>query len=207
MHHTLISGYFGIDQYAECDFGGSTLAYAIPANEAEDVVVMDATKVPFQFRRKRKAGEDPTVKTSTLSPICIRADMMATVGDLTNLKPGDGIAFPSYPAHYDLSGSRPIMRTGSIASDPVSDYQTLGQAPARRIACEAHSTQGSSGGPVFSVLQNSELVVIGINAGHLTGDEPKIGTIHSGLSYCFKSVCILEAIEYLRSVRRANSNQ
>jgi hypothetical protein len=197
-----ISGYFGIGQYAECNFASQTVAYAVPENDTEDVVVLELTNIPFQFRRKRKPGEDPATKTTSLTPISIGIDMLATDADLKGLNPGDTIAFPSYPALFDLNGMRPIMRTGSIASDPENDYQTSDQAPARRIACEAHSTSGSSGSPIFSIVgYKNEIVLLGINSGHLAAEDARMGTFHSGLSYCFKATCILECIEKLRSTK------
>jgi hypothetical protein len=198
----LIAGYFGIDQFAECNFADQTVSYSLPENEAEDVVVFNVTNVPFHFRRKRKDGEDKSIKTTSLAPITIGVEMLAADAALKRANPGDAIAFPSYPALYDLNGMRPIMRTGTIASDPESNYQADKQEPARRIACEAHSTNGSSGSPIFSLIGGSdELVVLGINSGHLTADDARMGTIHSGLSYCFKASCILECIEALQSMR------
>lgn len=194
-----VAGYFGVDQYAECFFAKQTVPFAIPENDAEDVIVFKITGVPIHFRRKRKEDEDNTVKTTTLSPINIGIEMFATDRDLERACPGDAIAFPSYPALYDTNGMRPIMRTGTIASDPQSNYQADKQEPARRIACEAHSTHGSSGSPVFSLIgQNHELVILGINSGHLTVEDARIGTIHSGLSYCFKASCIAECIDKLQ---------
>jgi hypothetical protein len=199
-----IAGYFGIDQYAECDFADQTVAYASPSNDAEDVVVFDMTNIPFQFRRKRRPGEDPATKTTSIAPITIGIDMLATDADLKRANPGNTIAFPSYPALYDLNGVRPIMRTGTIASDPESDYQTDTQAPARRIVCEAHSTSGSSGSPIFSIVgDRNELILLGINSGHLTAEDARMGTFHSGLSYCFKASCIVECIDKLRSAKDA----
>jgi hypothetical protein len=129
----MIAGYFGIDQYAECNFVNQAVAYCLPENDAEDVVVFNVTNVPFHFRRKRKDGEDETTRTASLSPITIGAEMLATDADLKRANPGDRIAFPSYPALYDLNGMRPIMRTGTIASDPESNYQADKQdeSPAR----------------------------------------------------------------------------
>jgi hypothetical protein len=42
-------------------------------------------------------------------------------------------------------------------------------------------------------------VLLGVNAGHLIGSEPKIGSIHSGFSNCFKAACIREAIDAIIS--------
>ncbi len=199
----VVTGYFGQGQFAQCDFAGQTISYAVPDNAAEDVVVMDVTGIPFRFIRKRLPGEDPTVETTSLAPIAVGLDMLAKENDFTKINPADRIAFPSYPSVYDRNGHRPLMRTGAIAGDALSDYQGPDQGIGRRVVYESYSTSGSSGGPVFCTLQTSELVVIGINSGHLTVNEPKIGTIHAGLSYCFKSTCIIESIEKLESKRVA----
>jgi hypothetical protein len=207
-----IGGYFGVDQYAECDFAGQQLRFGVPLNETEDVVAVRMTGVHFAFRRRRKPGEDPGVRTAGLSPIALGIEMLAEAGDFDRLNPGDMVAFPSYPELYDHNGARPILRTGTIASDPLSDYGAKGLPPGRRLAYDAHSTQGSSGSPVFAVIDSGktgmpandrEAIVVGINAGHLVGDEPRIGTIHAGLSFAYKSACILEAINNLRSEQSA----
>ena len=195
----MISGYFGIDQYAECDWRGQTISFAVPDNNEEDVVVVRATGISFRFMRKRLLGEDTSIKTTSLNPINIESLLLGNDEDMRQLNPGDPIAFPSYPELFDQNGVRPIMRIGSIASDPVNDYQSIGQPPARRVVFEAHSTEGSSGGPVFALKNTGELVLLGVNAGHLTANEPKIGTIHAGLSFCFKAACILEAIKKLKA--------
>jgi hypothetical protein len=162
-----IVGSFGIGQYAECDFAEQTVYFALPANNEEDIVAFNLTDIPFRFKRKRKPGEDPKTVTTSLSPLAIDIDMLATEQDLRELNPGDGIAFPSYPELFDINGIRPVMRTGTIASDPENDYQSRQQEPGRRIAYEAQSTQGSSGSPVFAITEASQLVLIGINSGHL----------------------------------------
>jgi hypothetical protein len=143
-----VFGYFGVDQYAECDFEGQTMSFAQTDNDAEDIVVINLTNISFRFKRKRKLGEDRATITTSLSPITLDVDMLATEHDLRELNAGDSIAFPSYPEQFDVNGIRPIMRTGTIASDPVNDYQSSQQEPGRRIAYEAQSTQGASGSPV-----------------------------------------------------------
>jgi hypothetical protein len=171
---------------------------ATPNNSVEDVIVFDLTDVPFRFTRQRRPGEDPATITTSLSPIAIDIDMLANEQDYKELSAGDPVAFPSYPEMFDQNGARPILRTGSIASDPESDYRAQQQESGRRVAYQAHSTEGSSGSPVFATTHAGQRVLMGINSGHLTGDEPRIGRIHSGLSFCFKSACILEAIEKLQ---------
>src|SRR5947199_8976750 len=135
--------------------------------------------------------------------------MLATDEELAKLDLCDTIAFPGYPAFFDHNGDRPIMRVGAISSDPASDYRPDYNSIGRRIAYEAFSTEGSSGSPVFALPKGLQLgpglsgpghrtaMLIGINSGHVLGRDERIGQIHSGLSYCFKSTSILECIEKL----------
>ena len=115
----------------------------------------------------------------------------------------DFVAFPGYPPWYDRLNSRPILRTGTISSDPRFDYSHSGAYDGECIAYEAFSFGGSSGSPVFAVQKGPrpgagitfpgfrELMMIGINAGHLLGDQG----IHSGISYMYKSSAILDIID------------
>lgn len=198
-----VAGYFGLDQFAHCDFEKQTFYLAVPNNSIEDVIVFDLTDVSFRFLRKRRPGEDPATVTTSLSPIAIDIEMLANEQDYKELSPGAAVAFPGYPEMFDQNGIRPILRTGSIASDPDNDYRAQEQEAGRRVAYQAHSTEGSSGSPVFATTHAGQRVLVGINSGHLTADEPKIGKIHSGLSYCFKSACISEAIEKLQLRKRS----
>jgi hypothetical protein len=196
-----VAGYFNADEYIECDFAHQKLTFGHPLNDAEDVIAVDVTATQFMFKRKRRSGEDPNTQTKNISPISVGIDMLASDEEMKSLSAGAQIFFPSYPEQYDFSGVRPLMRAGIISSDPESDYRTSDLEPARRIACQAHSTQGSSGAPVYAVKSETEVILLGINAGHLVGEEPRIGTIHSGLSYCYKTSCIREAIENSRGTR------
>ena len=188
-----VDGYCNDDDYFEFSFAGQTIHFAVPGNPAEDVFVLELPKT-IQFRRKKKPGEAADKKTVTLDPVTLGIEMLATDDDMKQLSPGSQVLLPSYSAHYDKSSERPVMRGGIVSSDPESNYQTEGQEPARRVLFQAQSAEGASGGPVYA-LMDDQGVVLGINAGHLTGSEPKIGTIHSGFSYCFKAVCIREAID------------
>jgi hypothetical protein len=131
--------------------------------------------------------------------------------DYQRINPGDDVAFPTYPELYDLNGARPILRKGTVASDPINNYEAAGQQSGRRIAYEAHSTKGSSGSPVFAIVNAAEagtpskpeVVLIGINTGHLVGEDPRIGAIHAGLSYAYKAPCIYESIVQIQRERTA----
>jgi hypothetical protein len=95
---------------------------------------------------------------------------------------------------YDKSSERPVMRAGIVASDPVSDYLTGEQQPARRVLFQAQSAEGASGAPVIA-LMDEVAVLLGVNAGQFT-----IGINPSGFSYCFKAQCIRECIDDLRKL-------
>ena len=133
----------------------------------------------------------------------ISHDWLATRSDFeSKFSICDFVAFPGYPEWYDKVQQLPILRTGTISSDPRYDYsksQYLGEC----VAYEAFSYGGSSGSPVFAVQTGPkpgaglsfpgfrELKLIGINTGHLPASD---GT-HSGISYLYKSSAILDIIE------------
>ena len=116
----------------------------------------------------------------------------------------DLVAFPGFPDWYDKKNNLPILRTGTIASDPRFDYSYSGSDDGGAIAYEAFSYGGSSGSPIFAVQKGikvgeglkggdyREIMLIGINAGHLpiTG----LRESHSGISYFYKSSIIIELI-------------
>lgn len=189
-----VDGYCNDDDYIEVAYDSQTVHFATPKNLAEDVFVLELPRGPLPYRRRKKPGEDPNKKTNKFAHVMLGIDMLASDEDLKRLAPGSQVLLPSYSAHYDKSSERPVMRGGIVSSDPESNYQTDGQEPARRILFQAHSAEGASGGPVI-VLADNQGILLGINAGHLTGNEPKIGLIHSGFSYCFKAACIREAID------------
>ncbi|MDP1774695.1 MAG: hypothetical protein Q8L15_20705 [Methylobacter sp.] len=121
----------------------------------------------------------------------------------TKLTVCDFVAFPGFPPWHDKAEQRPIFRTGTISSDPRSNYSYSGQTEGQKIAYEAFSFGGSSGSPVFALQKGlepgagikfngyRECKLIGVNAGHLNHENIQ----HSGISYFFKSSVILELID------------
>ena len=115
----------------------------------------------------------------------------------------DAVAFPGFPPWHDRLENRPILRTGTIASDPRANYSDATTPKGRRVAYEAFSFGGSSGSPIVALQKGfkpgpgiqlsgyREAKIVGINAGHLTGEYGA----HSGVSYFIKSSVILELIE------------
>lgn len=70
------------------------------------------------------------------------------------LQPGEFVSFPGYPTWYDKLQTRPVLRSGMIASDPQTEYRRLEGDPTikdgnRQILFDAFSTSGNSGSPVF----------------------------------------------------------
>lgn len=132
----------------------------------------------------------------------------------------DLIAIPGFPNRFDKNNNAPIMRSGTIASDPRLDYSGAENDTiiSKRIAYEGYSKNGASGSPVF-VLQKGfatdkglstpedfyrEVKLVGINALHYTDTEiieenekgEKIGYFeHSGISIFYKSSIIKEMID------------
>ena len=114
----------------------------------------------------------------------------------------DFLAFPGYPPWYDSINMRPILRTGTISSDPSYDYQYKQVVSGDCVAYEAFSFDGSSGSPIFAIQKGPkpgaaisfpgyrELMFVGINAGHLRTSKDE----HSGISYFYKSYAILDLI-------------
>jgi len=129
--------------------------------------------------------------------------LMATKANFTNdLQVCEFLAFPGYPPWHDAVNMRPILRTGTISSDPRYNYQYKQEVLGDCTAYEAFSFGGSSGSPVFTVptvLKSGpgiqltgcrELMLVGINAGHLRTEKDE----HSGISYFYNSYAISDLV-------------
>lgn len=142
-----------------------------------------------------------------VSDFFIPYNFLATKNDInTKLSVCDFVAFPGFPEYHDQKGKRPIFRTGTISSDPRTSYSYRDSVNGACIAYEAFSIGGSSGSPVFAMQKgftgavtitgSRELMLIGINAGHINlCDEEGSTKSHSGMSYFYKSSVILELID------------
>lgn len=126
----------------------------------------------------------------------------------------DFIAFIGFPAVYDHKNNLPILRTGTISSDPRLDYSySEAKDIGHVIAYEAFSKHGSSGSPVFALQKGfrvggaistcdgfyRKVYLIGINAGSVTQtvklkDDLKYDE-HQQLSYMYKSYIVITLIE------------
>ncbi|MCF2523447.1 hypothetical protein [Bradyrhizobium sp. G127] len=193
MANIRVSGYFG-GEHLVGDFAGQEIFLGFPQNSIEDVAAIDVTSATYHVN-----------KSKNMMTNYVGQSLIASDAELSKLDICDMVALPGYPDFYDRNGDRPIMRMGTIASDPASDYRDHEMEPGRRIAYEAFSSSGSSGSPVFALAKGfkggvgitggyvRELKLIGINAGHLNGRDG-MQSHHSGISYCFKSTCILDAM-------------
>ncbi len=131
-------------------------------------------------------------------------EILASKTDLDELvSVCDFLAYVGFPAWHDKRQQRPILRTGTVSSDPRYDYSWSNEYQGECIAFEAFSSDGSSGSPVFA-LQKAlkpgenitipgyrELKLIGVNAGYLGSED----MAHSGISYMYKSSAILDIID------------
>jgi hypothetical protein len=135
----------------------------------------------------------------------IPREMLLSEDDFSQLFLADIVLFPGFPGWHDQLEGRPIMRRGSLSSDPKHNYLGPGmQVGGRVLAYEAFSFGGSSGSPVFlapfGVRLNDEQPgnyrppkLIGVNGGHLlTRDGNRH---HSGISYFFRSTIISELLQ------------
>jgi hypothetical protein len=190
-----LEGHFG-NNYLICELAHPEISIGCPTNPSEDVAAIDLTTAKFHVD-----------KSADMSVCFLHSELLANENVLETIQVCDMVAFPGYPKYYDRDGERPIMRMGTIASDPSSNYRDGQMSPARRIAYEAFSSGGSSGSPVFALAKGwkagdgltggyfRDLALIGVNAGHLIGTDEHLPAYHSGISYCYKSTCIFEAIQ------------
>ena len=131
-------------------------------------------------------------------------ELIATRNDLEHdISICDFVAFPGFHKWHDERQRRPILRTGTVSSDPRYDYSWNDDYQGECIAYEAFSYGGSSGSPVFAVQKGPrpgagisfpgfrEIRMIGINAGHMLAEDGS----HSGISFMYKSSAILDIID------------
>lgn len=121
---------------------------------------------------------------------------LATEEVFKQITPFDVICFSGFPDTHDKLMGRPILRCGTIASDPLYNYSWDKNDHGSCVAYEGFSTGGASGSPIFAPargltnLPNSRGgYLIGVNAGHI----PDLNG-HSGISYFYKSTVIIEII-------------
>lgn len=154
------------------------------------------------------APQGITLASGSAGPVAVRNVQREAIADaafLSNFSASEFIVFPGYPMWHDRYENRPIIRSGIVSSDPVTNYSGPTDTPgARRIAFEGFPFEGSSGSPVFSLpfglnagpgvsgISFRHQRLIGINLGHET--DGKTG-LHSGISRMIKSTVIIELID------------
>lgn len=113
---------------------------------------------------------------------------------MESLHPGEQVFYAGFPDPHDKLAERPLLRSGTIASDPRYPYSNTGNDEGARIAYEAFSSGGASGSPVWAASRSFQGypgsrrgAVIGVNAGHIEG---QFGA-HSGISFFYKSSVVL----------------
>jgi len=142
----------------------------------------------------------------------IHAEMYSNYSE-ADLIPGMEVYFVGYPQGlYDREHNLPILRRGYIASIPEIDYE------GRKVfLIDAQIFQGSSGSPVFTVI-NNKFTLIGVLSGSLVvkeGIKPISSQIQLGvyqplgLGVVIKSACLHELINYAvqETKRKRNSNK
>lgn len=113
------------------------------------------------------------------------------------LYPGEQVFYAGFPDPYDKLAQRPILRSGTIASDPRYPYSNTGEDEGARVAYEAFSSGGASGSPVWAAARSFKDypgsrpgAIIGVNAGHIEGKF----AAHSGISFFYKSSVVLQLL-------------
>lgn len=113
------------------------------------------------------------------------------------LFPGEQVFYAGFPDPHDKLAQRPILRAGTIASDPRYPYSNTGSNEGARVAYEAFSSGGASGSPVWAAARSFQNYpgsrpgsVIGVNGGHI---EAEFGA-HSGISFFYKATTVLELL-------------
>lgn len=172
-------------------------------------IVSPLVRYPTKYQNDIACIVDPKVKphpsSDTRIDFFIPIELLATAKDFeSQFSVCDFVAFPGFPEWYDKRQNRPILRTGTISSDPRYPYSNSSSYKGERLAYEAFSYGGASGSPVFALQKGlkpgkgisfpgfRDVKVVGINAGHLNEDSGK--GQHSGISYLYKSSAILDVL-------------
>ncbi|WP_406102938.1 serine protease [Streptomyces sp. NBC_01003] len=128
---------------------------------------------------------------------------LASVTDFDRrLHVGATVVTPGYPSIDQVTGTRPILVSGTIASDPRETLEIGAKEFPECILCHSFSWGGMSGSPVFALVprkpdsaktwddvekkETHELLLVGVNRGHV-----KIGgTAQGALTYFAKSTVL-----------------
>lgn len=144
----------------------------------------------------------------TVSVTAVGLDKIADNDFITrHLEWGAQISFSSFQPWTDSTSERPILRTGSVSSDPQFPFEVRQVKTKDVLLLEAFSFAGSSGSPVFAnargVLVSGGLTggdfrpakLVGVVCGHLVNTDQRFMTnLHPGLSYCHRSDLLLRVL-------------
>lgn len=131
-------------------------------------------------------------------------DYLANDEFMGTLEICDFVAVPGFPEWHDSIENRPIMRLGSIASDPRYKYLVQGEDRGHILIYEGSSFSGNSGSPVFAVPKgikpaqgfpitgHRDFALIGVNAGHYTYSKT---AEHASLSYFYGASAIRHLVD------------
>lgn len=129
---------------------------------------------------------------------------LASEDFMESLEVCDFIAVPGFPEWHDTRDHRPIMRLGSIASDPRFKYLVQGEDRGHIIIYEGSSYSGNSGSPVFAIPKgikptpefqvtgHRDFALIGVNAGHYTYSKT---SEHASLSYFYGASVVRSLVD------------
>ncbi len=119
---------------------------------------------------------------------------------------GAQISFTSFQPWRDTKSERPILRTGILSSDPKYPFESEACKLKDVHLLEAFSFDGSSGSPVIANARGVNTgaglsggnfrpaKIIGIMTGHLLSNETEPYKVHTGLSFCHRSVFLLKMV-------------
>ena len=122
-----------------------------------------------------------------------------------SLEWGEPVIFSSYQPWRSAESGRPIVRTGTVASDPAHPYSLANPRQEKLILLEANSYGGSSGSPVFTTRGGAARKLIGVMAGHIANTHSEAGALnreHTSLSYCVRSDALLEMVGTVSNLQR-----
>ncbi|WP_131816834.1 trypsin-like peptidase domain-containing protein [Nocardia salmonicida] len=136
--------------------------------------------------------EDGSIGARTMNNF--NTDWLATSEELDNILPGNELHIAGYPAVNDLSGDRPLIVTGIVASDPRYPAVFATEIRPRTVLSHSFSWAGMSGAPVIAWPQRLGWGrIIGVNAGHYRSAGVASGVI----SHFVRSDAILDILKTL----------
>jgi len=125
---------------------------------------------------------------------------LAGFRNFPRLSVGAQVLIPGYPGIDQVVAHRPILVSGTVASDPRFDAEIGAEKFIESVLCHSFSWAGMSGSPVFAMLpkqvrtwgdvesgNSRELYLVGVNAGHITIG----GSAEGALTYFVKSTVLI----------------